>query len=56
MLERVTIQKMAEMSGFTVSALRSKIQRGELLEGKHYFKKGRRVTFDVAAFNEWIKQ
>ena len=57
MLEWVTIQKAADMSGYTVSALRNKINRLELLEGKHWKKRSDgRIIFHVPTFDAWIKQ
>lgn len=53
-VEWVTIQKMAHDSGYTVAALRCKIQRGDFIEGIHW-RKGRdgRILFNIRAFNLW---
>lgn len=55
-MEWITIQKLAEVSGYTVAALRSKIARGEFLEGVHWkHAPDGRVHFNVKAYNEWVQ-
>lgn len=56
MLEWVTIQKLAQESGYSVAALRSKIQRGEFIEGIHWRKsRDGRIQFNVGEYNGWVK-
>lgn len=55
MLEWVTIQKLAEESGYTVEALRSKINRGDFIEGYHWRKaRDGRIHFNIKAYNQWV--
>lgn len=57
MIEWITIQKAAELSGYSVAALRSKIQRCELAEEVIWRKaQDGRILFNVANFNAWLKQ
>jgi len=52
----VTIQKLSDMSGYTVAALRNKIQRGEFVEGIHYrHAPDGRVHFNVEAYEAWVQ-
>lgn len=44
-----------KLTPFTEGTIRAAVCRGELLEGVHYFKRGRRVVFEWAACVEWIK-
>lgn len=56
MLEWVTIQKLADESGYTVAALRSKINRGDFIESYHWRKsRDGRIQFNVEAYNEWVR-
>jgi len=55
MLEWVTIQKLAGESGYSVNALRSKISRGDFIEGYHWRKsRDGRIQFNIKAYNEWV--
>lgn len=55
MIEWVTIQKMAHDTGYTVAALRSKINRGDFIEGFHWRKsRDRRIQFNIKAYNQWV--
>lgn len=55
-LPLVTIQKLAEESGYTVEALRAKILRGQFAEGIHYIKSpDGRIHFYVEAYLQWVQ-
>ena len=55
MLKWVTIKKLAEESGYSVAALRSKINRGDFIEGYHWRKsRDGRIQFNVEAYNQWV--
>jgi predicted DNA-binding transcriptional regulator AlpA len=57
MLPYITLQKMAEESGYSEQALYSKIKRGEFAEGIHYIKApDGRVHFKVEAYLEWLSK
>lgn len=50
----VTIQVYAASSGYSVGALRQKIQRGQFIEGKHFRKApDGRVLMNVEACQNW---
>jgi hypothetical protein len=52
----VTIEKLADLTGYTAKAIRRKIERREFIEGLHYRRApDGRVLMDVKQFNEWIK-
>lgn len=52
----VTIQKHAELTGYTLAALRQKIQRGDFIEGVHYIKSpDGRVHINVGAYEKWLQ-
>lgn len=54
MLRHVTIAKFAESSGYTEDAIRSKIKRGEWLEGAVWIKApDGRILFNTDAFDVW---
>lgn len=51
----VLINKLAEMSGYTEKAIRRKIERGELLEGKHFIRSpDNRLQFDLEEWDKWV--
>lgn len=54
LLRYVTIKKFAELSGYTEDAIRSKIQRGDWLEGAVFIKApdGRNLI-DLEGFEKW---
>jgi len=55
-LPKITLQKLAQESGYTEDALRSKIARVEFVEGIHYIKApDKRIHFIVEAYNKWVE-
>lgn len=57
MFEWVTLKKVAEETGYTVAAIRNKIQRGQLYENVHWRKaQDGRIMIHVASFNDYLKQ
>lgn len=44
------------LTPFTEATIRVAVSRGELTEGVHYFKRGRRVIFKWAAIEAWIEK
>lgn len=54
MIRRVTIEKFAELSGYTPDAVRSKIKRGDWLEGSVWKKApDGRILIDLEGFERW---
>ena len=54
-MDQVTIHKLAECSGYSVHALRGKVKRKQLIEGKHFVKApDGRLMFSKAAFASWV--
>src|SRR5690348_6329963 len=55
LLRHVTIGKFCSMSGYTEDAVRSKIKRGDWLEGKvwRYAPDGR-VLIDLGGYEAWV--
>jgi hypothetical protein len=52
----ITIKKLAEESGYSEDALRSKISRGEFSEGIHYIKSpDGRVQIIVKEYIKWAE-
>jgi hypothetical protein len=50
----VTINKLAEMTGYSAGALRKKIERGVLVEGMHYVRSpDSRILISLRAFHVW---
>lgn len=50
----VTINKLAEMTGYSAGALRKKIERGVLVEGMHYVRSpDSRILISLRAFQAW---
>jgi hypothetical protein len=55
MLPYITLQKLAEESGYSEDALHSKIKRGDFAEGIHYIKASDgRIHFSVEGYLEWL--
>lgn len=55
-MKYVTIQKLAEKTGYSVGALRRKIERGQLLEGVHFVKSpDGRIQFNIEAYESWVQ-
>ncbi len=40
---------------FSTSAIRALISRGELVEGEHFFRRGRRLVFRWSSIVEWLE-
>lgn len=56
MIKYVTIQKLSEMSGYSVGALRRKIERGQFLEGVHFrHSPDGRIQFNLEAYQQWVE-
>jgi hypothetical protein len=57
MVRFVTVEKFATMSGYTPDAIRSKIKRGDWLEGKVWIKApDGRILIDTNGYEEWVSQ
>ena len=55
MLRFVTIKKFAELSGYTQDAVRSKIKRGDWLEGGVWAKApDGRILINLPMFEAWV--
>lgn len=55
MLRWLTIEKFSAESGYTPDAIRSKIKRGDWLEGQVWKKApDGRVLIDTKGFDEWV--
>ena len=55
-LSLITIKKLANESGYTESAIRSKIADGIFAEGKHYIKSpDGRIQFRVDEYIRWVE-
>ena len=53
-LRHVTIEKFADMSGYTADAVRSKIKRGDWLEGAVWIKApDGRILIDLEGYEKW---
>ncbi len=56
MIRTVTIEKFAAESGYSPDAVRSKIKRGDWLEGVIFFKApDGRILIDIEAFEKWAR-
>ncbi|WP_373753615.1 excisionase [Neisseria weixii] len=50
------LKKYAEMSGYTENAIRSKINKGIWIEGRHYHRApDRHIVIDVQEVEKWQK-
>ncbi len=55
MVRFVTIKKYSELSGYSDRAIQTKIERGILLQDKHYKKApDGRVLIDISEIERWI--
>ncbi len=55
-LRFVTIEKFQELTGYTPDATRSKIKRGDWLEGAVYIKApDGRVLIDIEGYEWWVQ-
>lgn len=41
---------------YTEASIRNMVSSGELVEGRHYFKRRRRIMFSWQAMREWVEQ
>lgn len=54
-IDWITIQKLAEETGYSEKALREKISRGNFAYGYHYRKApDGRIHFNKGRYNEWV--
>ena len=55
MLRWLTIEKFSRESGYTADAVRSKIKRGDWLEGRVWTKApDGRILIDTEGFEKWV--
>lgn len=55
MVRFVTIGKFSEVTGYTEEAVRSKIKRGDWLEGREFLvAPDRRNLMDLEAYEKWV--
>lgn len=53
-IRHVTIEKFAQLTGYTPDAVRSKIKRGDWLEGKVWIKApDGRILIDMEGYEAW---
>ena len=50
------IEDFPKLTPFSEEAIRAKVRRGELVEGKHFFRVGRRLIFKWEAIVAWIEK
>lgn len=54
-LNRVTLKKLSELSGYSESALRKKIHDGVFKQGIHFVKSpDGRIHFDIQEYEKWV--
>ena len=51
----LSIAELAQQIPYTEQSIRGMMRKGDLLEGTHFFRRGRRVVFKWAAICEWIE-
>jgi hypothetical protein len=57
MVRFITIEKFSTMSGYTPDAIRSKIKRGDWLQGKVWIKApDGRILIDTDGYEEWVNR
>jgi hypothetical protein len=55
MVRRLTIEKFSAESGYTPDAVRSKIKRGDWLEGHVWIKApDGRILIDIEGYEKWV--
>jgi hypothetical protein len=55
MVHFLTIRKFSELSGYTPDAVRSKVKRGDWLEGRVFVKApDGRVLISTEGYEEWV--
>ena len=53
----ITINKLAEDTGYTPGALHKKVKAGIWLEGKEYYRApDKRILVSISAYEKWVKQ
>jgi hypothetical protein len=55
-LRRWTITKFTLETGISEAAVRGKIRDGHWVEGKHYFRRGRRIMLMVEPCLDWYQE
>jgi len=53
-IEWITIDKLAEITGLTKYSIRALIKKGKLLNSYHWVKCNGRIFISTEKFNEWI--
>ena len=57
MLDKVTIRKFSDLSGYSEDAIRSKIKDGIWRENQVYFRApDKRILISLGGFEQWVKQ
>lgn len=55
MLDKVTIEKFAELSGYSKGAIRVKVARGVWKEGEQWFRApDNRILISIAGVDAWV--
>lgn len=53
-IRHITVEKLSELTGYTPDAIRSKIKRGDWLEGHVWIKApDGRILIDVEGYEQW---
>lgn len=56
MIKYVTIEKFAELTGYTDKAVRDKMYKGVFVRGKHYQKApDGRVLINLEEYQKWVE-
>lgn len=55
MLDKVTIPRFAELSGYTEKAIRAKIDRGDWPEGVYIRAPDDRILISIRGYEEWAE-
>lgn len=51
----LSLEEVASLTPFSTQAIRMYVHRGDLREGEHFFRKGRRLVFKWEAICAWIE-
>ena len=51
----VTVEKLSQETGLTREAIWAYRKKGQIVQGKHWVKKGRRLFIDMNGFNRWLE-
>jgi hypothetical protein len=49
------LEQLTSHIPFSAQAIRMYVHRGDLREGIHYFRKGRRLIFKLSAIYDWLE-